>query len=255
MLEKKVSELLRIGTRQEYLERIVTAGLSIHGDRKVLGAINNFLIDLQELGLTVTLRAAWKLQELHDVLVKTPLDSKLEENQVRSLRNIMKDIWPTLEAESRGMIAYNVSERRFPIERLVDDVGGLFGKDVFKKLPTIAQQDFAEAAKCLAFERATAGAFHMLRGPESILRHYYCQKLHRGRADLMWGPIVASMRSYPRRFPAPLLNHLDHIRASFRNPTAHPEKTYDIDEAQDLLSICIDVANRMIQDLEPQQGK
>jgi hypothetical protein len=146
----------------------------------------------------------------------------MEENQVRSLGGIMREIWPTLDAESSGMIAYIVSERRFPIERLVDDVGGLFGKDIFKKLPIIAQQDFAEAAKCLAFERATAGAFHMLRGTESILRYYYCEKLHQRRVELMWGPMVISMRTYPRRFPAPLLNHLDHIRVSFRNPMAHP---------------------------------
>jgi hypothetical protein len=66
MLEKKVSALLRIGTRQEYLERVVTAGVAIHGDRRVLEAINDFFADLEELGLTVTLRAATKLRELQD---------------------------------------------------------------------------------------------------------------------------------------------------------------------------------------------
>jgi hypothetical protein len=159
----------------------------------------------------------------------------------------MKEIWPTLRAESSGMIAYTISERRFPIEYLMDNVGRLFAKDTFDKLPAIAQQDFIEATKCLAFERSTAAAFHMLRGTESVLKHYYCTKLHRKRSELMWGPMVVSMRRYPKRFPALLLNQLDHIRSSFRNPTAHPEKLFDIDEAQDLLSICIDAVNRMIQ--------
>jgi hypothetical protein len=62
--------------------------------------------------------------------------------------------------------------------------------------------------------------------------------------------MVISMRTFPRRFPVPLCNQLDHIRVSFRNPTAHPEKIFEIDEAQDLLSICIDAANRMIKDLK-----
>jgi hypothetical protein len=162
----------------------------------------------------------------------------------------MKELWPTLAAESGGMKAYIISERRFQVERLVTDVGGLFATGAFEKLPVLSQQDFSEAAKCLAFERATAGAFHMLRGTESMLKHYYCCKVRRKRADLMWGPMIISMRRFPKRFPQPLLNHLDHIRSSFRNPTAHPEKMFDIDEAQDLLSICIDVANRMVQDLK-----
>jgi hypothetical protein len=62
---------------------------------------------------------------------------------------------------------------------------------------------------------------------------------------------VQAMKALPRRFPSvTLLNHLDHIRSGFRNPTAHPEKIYDIDEAQDLLSICIEVTNRMFQELK-----
>lgn len=46
-----------------------------------------------------------------------------------------------------------------------------------------------------------------------------------------------------------LLDNLDNIRVSFRNPTQHPEKRYDIDEAQDLFNLCIEVVNRMAKDL------
>jgi hypothetical protein len=247
MLEKTVRELIQIGSRQEYLERIATSKTSVHGEWMVIGAISRFFSDLEGLGLTVTIRAASQLREFRNELAKTPADTVLGDANHERLQELMKEVWPTLAAESGGMIAYLVSERRFPVERLMGDVGGLFAKDVFKKLPSISQQDFTESAKCLAFERATAAAFHMLRGTESALKWYYCNKLHRNRSDLMWGAMIASMRKYPRRFPAPLVNHLDHIRHSFRNPTAHPEKIYDIDEAQDLLSICIDVANRIVQ--------
>jgi len=48
------------------------------------------------------------------------------------------------------------------------------------------------------------------------------------------------------RRPDPLiLDHLDHIRRSFRNPTQHPDKIYDIQEAQDLFGLCVDAVNRM----------
>lgn len=250
MIEKPISELLRLGANHEYLERIVGAGSPIWGEKHVIAIIDAFFATLTELGLTVTIRVARDLKTLRDEFAKCAKDAVLSRDQISKLREITEKIWPTLAAETGGMVAYIVSERRFPIERLLGGISGLFAKDVFSKMPTLAQEDFTEAGKCLAFERGTAAAFHMLRATESILRDYYCKKLHRRRSELMWGPIIASMRKYPRRFPGPLLNHLDHIRSSFRNPTAHPEKSYDIDEAQDLFSICIDVSNRMVGELK-----
>ncbi len=47
--------------------------------------------------------------------------------------------------------------------------------------------------------------------------------------------------------PVELLNNLDNIRTSFRNPTQHPDKVYDIQEAQDLFGLSIDVVNRMVR--------
>ncbi len=161
----------------------------------------------------------------------------------------MIELRPTLEAEARGMVAYIISERRFRIDHLINSPSSLFAKTTYENLPSIAKDDFAEAGKCLAFERPTAAAFHMLRATEATLRHYFCMKVKRKRVQLMWGTMTVSMRSMPRRFPKITLNQLDHIRDSFRNPTAHRDKIYDIDEAQDLLSICIDAANRMLQDL------
>ena len=69
------------------------------------------------------------------------------------------------------------------------------------------------------------------------------------------GYFFATARAQPslrQRRDAPsdeLLENLDLIRRSFRNPTAHPEKSYDIDEAQDLFGLCIDVVNRMAREL------
>jgi hypothetical protein len=248
MLEKKISSLIYFGTTLRYLQD-VKEGYHVKSKGTVLDNIKAFLRNLDEFGLTVTRRAAYKLVDISKELEQLTEPALSADHAIR-LCDIMDKMRPTLFAESGGMISYVVSERRFPIERLMDDPGHLFATGVFEKLPDIAQQDFSEAAKCLAFERSTAAAFHMLRGTESVLRYYYCEKVKRKRVDLMWGPMIQTMKSMPRRFPGPLLNHLDHIRVSFRNPTAHPEKSYDIDESQDLFSICIEVANRMIQDLK-----
>ena len=249
MLEKRITELISLGAQQWYLERNIATGFNIFGEKYVLSSIDIFLEILKSLGLMVTLRASRDLVIIREEFAKCAADSKLSADQATRLKKVMEVLRPTLWAESQGTIAYIISERRIPIELLMEDVGGLFGKDVFKSLPTLAQQDFSEAAKCLAFERPTAAAFHMLRATESVLRYFYCEKVKRRRANPMWGPMIQSMRQFPKRFSETLLNHLDHIRDGFRNPTAHPEKVYDLDEAQDLLSICVDVSNRMVQDL------
>jgi hypothetical protein len=53
----------------------------------------------------------------------------------------------------------------------------------------------------------------------------------------------------PRRVRSPdpgVLEHLDSIRNRFRNPTQHPEKVYDIEEAQNLFGQCLSVIEGMV---------
>ncbi len=246
MLEKSISWLIYFGTSQRYLQD-ATSRYKIKGDGLVLDNIDRFVGQIDELGFTVTRRAARPLAELREELEKST-EQRLTEKQAERLKKVMQELRPTLVAEGGGTIAYIISERRYPIEKLLDDPGSLFAEEVFTKLPQLAQYDFGEAAKCLAFERPTAAAFHMLRGTESTLRDFYCQKIKKNRSELMWGPMIQSMRVKAERFPQVLLNHLDNIRASFRNPTAHPEKTYDLDEVRTSLDL-IDVANRMVHGL------
>ena len=63
---------------------------------------------------------------------------------------------------------------------------------------------------------------------------------------MMWGPVVTDLRRRPKtKEHTTLYNNLDNIRLSFRNPTQHPEKLYDIHETQDLWHLCAEVINRM----------
>ena len=250
MIEKTLENLIKFGTGFRYLQD-VGANAPINMSGGVLFNINAFFDNLKELGFTTTLRAAENLRTLSGELrLRTNADERMTAAEVTRLKELMKELRPTFMAEAGGTIAYIVSERRYPIDKLIDDAGSLFGFGVFAKLPDIARQDFSECAKCLAFERPTAAAFHMLRATEATLVHYYCQKVIRKRVHLTWGSMIHSMRTMPKRFPDVLLNHLDNIRDSFRNPTAHPEKNYDLDEAQDLFAICTDVANRMVHDVK-----
>ena len=156
----------------------------------------------------------------------------------------------TLLAEASGKINYAASDKRYTIQKLTEDFSTLMATGVFSELPEIAQVDMREAGKCIAYELPTSAAFHLMRGTEAVLRHYYCCKVKRNRIKqpLMWGPMVTHLKE--KRVPAGLLDALDSIRRNYRNPTQHPDKVYDLDEAQDLLSLSLDVTNRMIRDVQ-----
>lgn len=156
----------------------------------------------------------------------------------------------TLLAEASGKINYAASDKRYTIQKLTEDFSTLMATGVFSELPEIAQVDMRAAGKCIAYELPTSAAFHLMRGTEAVLRHYYCCKVKRNRIKqpLMWGPMVTHLKE--KKVPAGLLDALDSIRRNYRNPTQHPDKVYDLDEAQDLLSLSLDVTNRMIRDVQ-----
>lgn len=253
MLKRSIYDYILFGTGFRYLQD-AKQGYPL-GD---LGSRDGFVLDcgrrvlegLEEFELHVTRRAAGELRTVLKELKEFPKDHKLTADQAKRLKKIIEGIRLTLMAEARGNVAFIATDKRIDVEKLLDDIAGLFAPGTFTKLPDIAQYDFAESGKCIAFERPTAAAFHCLRGTEAVLRHYYCLLVRRGRSDLQWGPMVASLRRSRKNPPPVLLSNLDNIRESFRNPTAHPEARYDISQVQDLFNLCVEVVNRMVKDLD-----
>lgn len=247
MQTKAVWGYIALGTTIRFL-RDVRAGARVHGADLLLDNVNYFFEKLEEFGLHVTQRASFKLEGYLEKIKKTKEDYVLNEDDAQELNAIMHEIRPTLAAESAGIFALVVSEKRIDIVKLQRDVASLFSPGIFNKLPEIAQQDFSSAGKAIAYELPTAAAFHLLRATESVLREYYCGIVKQKRGPLMWGNMVQKLRARRQPPPKTLLDHLDHIRSDFRNPTQHPEKVYDIQEVQDLFPLCVDVVNRMQRD-------
>jgi hypothetical protein len=245
----------QFGTTVRYLQDISTENY-IHGNGKVIYNIQFLLNKLEELQLRVTQRASTDLKKILTELEITPPSSLLTKIQANKLSTAIKSLRLTLEAELKGINAYVISPKRLDVEKLTGNVASLFGPGVFDSLSAVAQYDLAEAAMCIAFERPTAAAFHLMRATEEALRRYYCHFIRRHRIDpLLWFPMVQALQRHRRaKIQYVLYRNLDNIRLSFRNPTQHPDKVYDIQEAQDLFGICVDVINRMqkvIHDDEP----
>lgn len=236
----------QFGTGFRYLQD-AKEGYNIHGSSYVIGNIESLFKKLEDLNLRVTIRAAGDLRSLLKELKATEADSKLDASQARKLNSTVRSLRQTLEAELKGVNAYVVSPKRIEVERLVTDPASLFSPEVFNSLSELARFDITEAAKCIAFERPTAAAFHLMRATEETLRNYYCHFVKRDRLKvMMWGPLVQALQKHRRAKRHDVLNkNLDNIRSSFRNPTQHPDKVYDIHEVQDLWGLCVEVINRM----------
>lgn len=246
MKAKSVYHYFWFGTCVRYLQD-AREGHPIHDEAGLVFNIDGFFKNVDELGLVVTRRAAAALDDYVKVVRALPADNTLTTKGASTLVQIMRDIRLTLEAELQGFDAYVVTPKSLDTNKLLSDVPALFAPDVFDVLPDLARYDFKEAARCIAFELPTAAAFHTLRGTEGVLRAYYRAFVRTKRiSPLMWGPVVADLRKRAAtRGQSTLLNNLDNIRVSFRNPTQHPELVYSISEAQDLWSLCVEVINRM----------
>lgn len=247
MLPVSIWSYIWVGTCMRYLQD-AKAGNKIHGEGLVLVNIRSFFDELAKLGLHVTERAANELEKIKKNFEAKPADSRLSMEEAQELSKTMGEIRLTFEAETKGIFAYFVTDKRFDVKKLLENVELLFNPDVFDASPETAQYDFKEAGLCIAFERPTAAAFHILRGTEDVLRFFYKKYIRPAKKDLTWGQILHELKNKTKgkKPEVVLLNNLDNIRNSFRNPTQHPEKIYDIHEAQDLFSLCIDVVNRMI---------
>ena len=227
--------------------RLAEKGWHVHGKNGILESIDIFFKCLEEFELLVTQRAVDELREFRDELAKSDSKHVLTDDGASRLRDIMEELDIVLRAETQGKIAFIVTDKRVDVNKLVSNVPGLMAPGIFDSLADIAQYDFIEAGKCIAFELPTAAAFHLMRGTESVLRCFYRSVIKRDRVNpLLWGPMVHSLRKSKKPPPAALLDNLDNIRRSFRNPTQHPDKIYDIEEVQDLFGLCIDAVDRMV---------
>jgi len=247
MESRSISDYVVLGGVLRYLLH-AQQGWPVHPENYVLPNIKMLLGLLEKFELTVSQRAAWQLVQLRDELAESASDAKLTAEQASRLTEIMNTVEKTLLAETGGKVAFIVVDKRYDVNKLLSDVPALLAPGVFHSLPDIAQYDLMEAGKCIAFERPTAAAFHLLRGTEAMLRLLYCATVKKERVKpLCWGPMVESLRKRKTKPPpAALLDNLDNIRRSFRNPTQHPEKIYDIQEVQDLFGLCVDALDRMV---------
>lgn len=215
--------------------------------KNIIDVSKNLKRDLKDIDFRVATKGLMRLNEFISNLEENEDDFTkiITEAQASALSKIMSGIEDMVFAEAQTKEIYILPETRFNIEHLMNNPEKLFSKDLFYKLTPIAIHDLAEGFQCIVHSRSTACAFHMLRGTEAVLKHYYFEKIKRNREKTpMWGNMVKQLQEKKKKNEK-LLQRLDYIRINYRNPTAHPDEIYSFDTAQDLLGLCIDVINGM----------
>jgi predicted ester cyclase len=178
-------------------------------------------------------------------------ETLLGEQLAQTIRDESKNIETVVFPESSIKRIYVLPNRRFNSEYLLSSPQKLLKEGTFEKLDDLAKQDISSACRCILFGEATASAFHILRATESVLKSYYFHHKKQKRLDKpMWGPMLSELKAKTKnKPPVTLLSSLDLIRTAYRNPTQHPEASYEIDSAQDLFGVCLDAIGKMGSEL------
>jgi hypothetical protein len=94
-----------------------------------------------------------------------PADATLAPEMALRIRAVVAKAEATLWAEAGKKTVFVVTDKRFETRKLLYNFRELLRNGVYYSLPWSAFLDLQEGGKCIAFERPTAAAFHLLRGP------------------------------------------------------------------------------------------
>lgn len=231
----------------------IIIGLGIRALRHCGGLTYSFIVtegerlteSLKNVNFQVSIAGSLKLKDFIEKNKHKQPNTILTEAEATELYSIMGEIEQMVYAEAQTKYILVASEKRYNIDNLLNFPENMFMPEVFLKLPILAQYDLGEGFICLAFSRATASAFHVLRATEAVLKELYFLKIKRGRDKLpTWGSMTDALKKR-RDADQKLIERLDYIRLKHRNPTDHPDLIYNVEDAEDLLGLCIEVIGKI----------
>jgi hypothetical protein len=199
---------------------------------------------------------------LKDLKAKWESEKKLIVNDdVKELRNTARELEEYLEVAADGYLIFVPTELGFEAKNYASASGikSIIDGEVFPELPNIARQDLEEAGRCIAFEAPTAAACLILRAVEATLKCYCCALIGAPLPEdcKTWGDILQhidqqgkvnsiELSSETRKLQKNLLTLL----TKYRNPTMHPQETYELGKVKDLLKICQVRFKDMVKELK-----
>jgi hypothetical protein len=178
--------------------------------------------------------------------------------QTYPIRTAAKDFETVLAAECQVLDTYFVSKKGvYSTADLVDHAHHHIPEPTRAHLPEQCKGDFDQAGKCIAFDVATAAAFHLLRGTEAVLREYYDAVVpgaKKAPAKMRnWGVYINLLGDHGAE--SKVISLLIHLKDAYRNPVLHPEENYTDERVQVLFGVCVSAIVMMVEEINKLKAK
>jgi len=154
----------------------------------------------------------------------------------------VKEFETVLNAELQTLAAYHVTQKGiYSTPDLIDRAECIFPSSALKKLSPEIIYEVRESGRCLAFDNATASAFHIIRATELMMHAYYiCVSEPKGNPDKRlpsWGAYITEFAKSQSPDVKEVAAMLQQIKDRHRNLIMHPEVVLSSDEAFTLFVI------------------
>lgn len=233
-----VLELPDEANRDLFIKRIVEARCSLcvfTGD-----LINKFLPSSKK-------RAETLMQDIDDITFHRQVDGL---PCLVTLQDGIRKFETVLDEEIKSAPIFCLERiGNLSTDNLLDGASKGYAPDVLGVLLSNCIFEIDEAGRCLAYERATASGFHILRAVEISIKQYLTlipgfimPPLNRQN----WGAFISLLKD--NGASKNVIDTLQNIKDNYRNPLMHPEDTLEMRESISLFSICQGMIEVLVDD-------
>lgn len=127
--------------------------------------------------------------------------------------------------------------------KLIMGVKSFFDEELWNKLQPITKRDLEEAIKCIYYKLPTPAGILILRATEAELRKYYEMKIGKLTKPMNWGSIIRDLKKLDSNNK--LHDHLDYLRANFRNKLSHPDSVLEQFEVESIFPMIVSTLNEL----------
>lgn len=256
MLQTKIGRLLDLNERLivergnfERAQKEIRQGKAsvVEISQKTLVVLREYVTDLHQIVVAADLKAtAISTERYLDVLKGIPPEPNaiclLDERTCGNHFHHLMDNTSRIRDECDTKLFCQIDAKNSAM--LTDaSAAPLWGRPVFDAFPS-ADEDIAEAGRCLALRRNTACVFHLMRAMEDALRTLATAigaDIFDAKRDqfMPWGQIVSNVKQRIPHLPSDkqdewleVHNLLWGVGKAWRNKTMHPEKTYTDEQTE-----------------------